>query len=225
MSILQLCKEQTNIFTGRVDLPSRAWVKLELKEGQLSAYRSENGWKWDNMGSYSKTLDGSFEIGLAVNSGNDSTNTAIFSDMVIDGFNVGTPPDVAPAGSKAYAAWVLEHLPSTDKATARLPDGDPDFDGLSNFLEFAFGGDPMEPVSNEGPTMEMEGKMLKFTYKRARAGIIYEVQTNHSLRSEDWTAEGVIQNSLAAVGETATVIIPLNSAANKSFIRLSVREE
>lgn len=116
---------------------------------------------------------------------------------------------------------------------------DPDFDGISNLLEYAFGGNPgtnsslaeggypIAPQSSEDPGL------LTFTYARrtdaGARGLIYETEFSTTLEAPSWstTLPPGASSSAAAFDpdvpgfEQITVTIP-SDTLEKNFVRVKV---
>ena len=100
------------------------WLKLAVRSGVVTGYRSNDGVTWTSAGTQTLTLPSPFYIGLAVSSRNDSTTVITNIDNVR--VQVVTPspnqyPSVsltAPAGGATYTA------PATVTITAAASDGD-----------------------------------------------------------------------------------------------------
>ncbi len=99
------------------------------------------------------------------------------------------------------------------------PASDPDGDGIPNLLEYALALDPLAAGSAGLPIATVAGGNLTLTYKRARAGLTYTVQTTTDLAAGSWTATGVTQGTPAGDG-TTTASIPLGPPLR--FLRLHV---
>ena len=122
----------------------------------------------------------------------------------------------------------------------RLPDADPDSDGVSNLTEFAFGGDPTSADSNAiAPVSTFGGGTLNITYRQRNdsegtgtvgvdytvAGIEYAVEVGSSLTYE------VIPSAIEQIGsaidngdgtESVTVrVTPPNPSRGFSRVRVS----
>jgi hypothetical protein len=99
------------------------------------------------------------------------------------------------------------------------PASDPDGDGFANLLEYALDLNPLAASTAGLPVATVSGGNLTLTYKRARAGLTYTVQTTPDLAASPWTATGVAQGTPAGDG-TTTASIPLGGP--RRFLRLQV---
>ena len=127
-----------------------------------------------------------------------------------------------------FAGWI-DHFPVSNPAA----DADPDFDGISNALEYVLGGDPSQPGSNIAPTTSTSGGNLVFTFQRVDASetaditLVVEAGTILGAWPEVFTigandlssSPGVSIQENAAAPDTVTVTIPMNGASAR-FARL-----
>ncbi|MGL5017924.1 MAG: hypothetical protein ACRDBP_07310, partial [Luteolibacter sp.] len=107
-------------------------------------------------------------------------------------------------------------------ANLRGPNDDPDFDGLSNLLEYAL---DLNPNGTGGsftgtlPSLSTTPTLLQLTYRRVRNDVTYVVQTSPTLIGGTWTSVGVTQGTPAGNGTTTASI---SITPNSQFLRLSV---
>jgi hypothetical protein len=97
-----------------------------------------------------------------------------------------------------FASWTEYYGLSGDEA---LWDFDKDLDGLNNFEEYAFGGNPLD-TGNRGytqrasPVTDGESKFFEYVYTRRSTsdhGLTYAAETSSNLAPDDWTTDGVIE--------------------------------
>lgn len=107
----------------------------------------------------------------------------------------------------AYDGWLDGRVWPQPAATSRLPGSDPDDDGSSNLLEYAFNTDPL--ISSSVPwTCRISDLKLEISYPRFRGEIDYLVEASPDLIS--WSSGGVTQDSVTPLGGIATASIPYN---------------
>ena len=102
---------------------------------------------------------------------------------------------------------------------AALPQGDGDGDSLSNFLEYAFGLNPLlrtSPGSLPQPTLGPGGLTLKFTVPSGISDVDYLAE-----RTADFVVWQAISN--AGTANQPSFSLPVN-LGQKSFMRLRVRQ-
>jgi chitinase len=119
-----------------------------------------------------------------------------------------------------FDAWILS-FPGLSDITAG---GDPDGDGISNFMEYVIGGDPRISSTGYLPNQSIIGSNLVLTYKRSDASESDTVQTGQwSTNLNDWTdiAPVLVQEN-GTDPDDMTISIPLTNAVDgKLFGRLS----
>jgi hypothetical protein len=171
--------------------------------------------------------------GADLTAGLSSGNAVARNGQYIGTFTVDAAGNVrmdrpAPAVASGYEAWATANNLSGDN---RLPDRDPDFDGLPNAVEFVVGGLPASrndaPLA---PAVGVAGGFLEFVFRRtdASAYLLPSVETDADLLGV-WTAAtngvgGVSvtaeDNFFDATTDRVTVRIPV--AGDKLFARLRV---
>lgn len=99
-----------------------------------------------------------------------------------------------------FASWPqLEALDATD----RDPNDDPDGEGLSNLLEYAFASLPWKADTTNLPTCSISGTEGEFRFIRDErlTDLTYDVQVSATLESQSWVT---IARSVAGAPVTAT---------------------
>lgn len=293
------------------------WIRLERIGNTITAYRSDDGMNWLNLGTNAPSMTGSDYIGVFLTSHNNGAlGEATFDNLsenalglapFVDagdeiearvGENIvltGTASDddlpapaslstvwVEPTGSGQFIFLDSQSPSSTASAStageytlrliaddgaaesfsdvnisvitqlhgwqkdnfvdASLPDAendqDPDNDGLPNLLEYAFGGDPNNPLdaSTVQPTSQLAEsgteRYLELSYRRLStpfAGITYLPQVSSTLGPGSWFSGSdrveVFGSPIVNGDGTETVRLRLKQSvedAPKQFIRLRV---
>jgi hypothetical protein len=139
-----------------------------------------------------------------------------------------TPGEIAtlynPPAVQSYDTW-LAGLPTPPPLNQRATTDDPDGDGVSNLLEYALGGDPMNATNAPGPVVHMTSGNLQLSFLRNRTDLTYTVETSTTLTAGSWTTAGVTQDTTTPVGQLATANIPMDPATTpRRFLRLRVTE-
>lgn len=132
-----------------------------------------------------------------------------------------------PIADLLYTDWVAAAYPDLEDPA---PTADPDHDGVSNFLEYAFGMQLNQPDAAAAPSVSegsAPGDSLQMTFLRGQETVRYVVQSQSDLG--DWSGAGVEWDSatsppdLVPVGETQVVEVPIPSGG-RVFSRLEVTE-
>jgi len=107
-----------------------------------------------------------------------------------------TQPEIAalynPPPVQTFTSW-FAGLVNPPAIGQRGPNDDPDFDGLVNLLEYALGTHPNNSTSHGAPIIDRNGSALSLSYPRARAGLIYTVESSADMI--EWTGANVIQDT------------------------------
>jgi hypothetical protein len=113
-----------------------------------------------------------------------------------------SPFDIALTGTGVtnLEAWRLQHFGSMDNSGDAADANDPDFDGLSNLLEFATGNDPEQSSPMPG-VLSLSGNTIEFVYTRSKAaindGFTFNVEWSDDLTPPNWNSAGVSEEILS----------------------------
>ena len=103
---------------------------------------------------------------------------------------------------------------------------DPDYDGISNLLERAFGGNPSQPDPSKLPFIESTSPVLSLVFRKAilATDLDYNIEQSSDLSSLWTPAVGTEK----VVGEEEGIRIIRSTAAagdsDKTFLRLKVTQ-
>lgn len=161
-----------------------------------------------------------------------------FTETLPDDATVVLAPYVSPIATleltivpPTYAGWCTTRFNAEEIAAGLItaPNADPDTDGLTNLLEYAFGREPRQPDTDALPTVapvEVAGtKFLSVTYSRRQpdGDLLYEIQASNDLAH--WSAANTEQVGVVNHGATATVtareLVPI-TAESRRFLRIAV---
>ncbi len=124
-----------------------------------------------------------------------------------------------------YSDWVTTSFPTADQSNPVIIGelADPDNDGRSNLLEYAFGGDPTSPeapLPHEPAIIETaNGKSFRFTSDTAKSDITYLLETSTTLTGS-W--QTVPTNLVSSTGTLEVRERLINTSATKRFYRLEI---
>lgn len=130
------------------------------------------------------------------------------------------------ASGETFASWIGDTYPGLADPT---PEGDPDMDGISNFLEYALGLAPDTPDAAGAPegVHDPAAETLSISFRRAREGVRYVIESTPN--PNDWNAAIIEWDSdlapvdLVAVGEVQTVTVPM-PPEGRLFLRVEATE-
>lgn len=154
-----------------------------------------------------------------------STATAVMIDAAKTVTATFEPIDPDANRNGILDAWETTRFGNADHG-ANQPDDDPDGDGLSNLLEYAFDTHPLvpnaSPLEHElvpGP----EGEHLRLTIPKnpAAANLSYSIEVTGDLETEAWTTTGTTVETDTATGLRARDDTGTASGSHR-FIRLKV---
>ena len=126
---------------------------------------------------------------------------------------------LAQGTTTPFQSWALT-FPALDTAEKRLPDADPDNDGLSNLMEFVLNGNPGISDPAVAPALVTSGTDFDFSFNRrddSEAGATLLFQYSSDLTN--WT-DATVAASGGVVG-AATVVVTENSTA-PDVVRVTV---
>ena len=120
-----------------------------------------------------------------------------------------------------YENWARTRLGSATAAES----ADPDADGLSNLLEYAFHTDPETAASQTSPVAGLEPGFATLTYRKllSATDLAYAVEATDSLAPADWQPVAVTEEVLNGTGLVWTIKakVPVTTEPRK-FLRLRV---
>jgi len=164
----------------------------------------------------------------------DVENLQISTSRAYDGATPATTSVTLPV-SQSYTSWIQG---TGDPAK----DADPDHDGISNLLEYAFGGSPVQcsRLSESGhpllPHVESSGgrMLLHFTARTdaSARGLIQQVEVSNNLETDAWqslpSAEaiaGTSSDSPPGPGfQLVTVALPADTPAKFMRVKVALAE-
>jgi len=103
------------------------------------------------------------------------------------------------------------------------PGADANGDGITNFLTYALGGDPLVPHTTPLPHLrihtDMQGKpQVDFIFYKTRSELTYIVETSETLSAESWQAHSAHPGQ---PGEEASISLPIPQSG-RLFLRLKI---
>ncbi|MGD9420096.1 MAG: tandem-95 repeat protein [Verrucomicrobiota bacterium JB025] len=168
-------------------------------------------------GTLTLDADGGYVYTPAANYSGADSFTYKANDGALDS-NVATVSLTVTAAPSGYASW--ESGIAWESGDDSSPTGDPDGDGVVNFLEFAFDLDPLVAGQDGLPALSQNGADYAYEFNNARPGISYEVLLSTDLLSWSDPAFAVVTSE-----SSMPVTIPASEMANGSlFVRLRVSE-
>ena len=144
------------------------------------------------------------------------------SDISLDAITIDA--DTPPPG---FAGWLALNYPALSDSSQ---DGDPDFDGLSNFMEYALGRQ-LDQADGGGAITAVHDKLgntLDVSFKREQFTVRYVVESSDilddwSLATIEWDSD-LLPANLVPVGDIQTVAVRLPTGDGILFLRLRLTE-
>ncbi len=135
------------------------------------------------------------------------------------------PPTEVVSGYDRWRAETFAPSAASDPAISGA-DADPDFDGLSNLLEYALGADPLTPSPDAAPRLTWSASGVTFTFWRVGSAIdlLYAVERSSDLSEwqEIWTSVDAPYSSADPIAEE-TITAESESISNSPrFYRLKI---
>lgn len=157
-------------------------------------------------------LPGSYELQARFDDGDNSVSSRVLTIQVLG-------PETE---KQSYGAWVA----SIDWQEASSAwDADPDGDGLSNLLEFAFGRNPLlpEPAGYATPTLQMENGHLGITFSYfAGLNLVYRVVYSPNLNQ--WTTLYSTAHQNLPSGPITVFLDSPPPQGQADFLRIEIEE-
>lgn len=133
--------------------------------------------------------------------------------------NVGAGGDIDLVLASDFELWRQTHFGTLFAMASAADHADPDGDGVSNLLEYAFDTTPTSAASRSNLESQISNVRLQITFLRARPDITYIVEATSDLSLGSWTT---LATNPGSVGQNVTVIDPSNHPPR--FLRLRVTQ-
>lgn len=148
--------------------------------------------------------------------------------VTLNANSVGLSSYLSPAAN--FTAWQNSHFTAMQLADPSIsgPNADPDHDGLSNLLEFAFNADPLDASSNHRPTFAIDANYFSIIYTKVlgTSGLLYDVEQATALGQ--WASVTPANQILSDNGfvQVIKAQVPRANAGvgGKLFLRLRVTQ-
>jgi hypothetical protein len=120
--------------------------------------------------------------------------------------------------SLTQAAWRQHYFGSTENSGDGADTADPDGDGMTNLLEYAFGSSPKEAAQTRAPVPSVASNQLAITFPLLRQSLTYTVEASSDLVS--WST---VTYTPVTVGQSQTVTDSVTlGSGSKRFLRVVV---
>jgi len=179
------------------DLP--AWLTVNTTSGLISGTPTANG---------------------TVNFTVTATNTA-------GSANLAVTLDVFETAARTFPQFRALYMTPTQQEDPEYadPEDDPDDDGVSNYLEFAFGGSPLGGTSSILPRIASASGNTYFEYQvdTLAGGIRVIPQVSETLQAGSWMDLVPVLHQQAGGIQTWRVTLPVSSPVNR-FYRVEISD-
>jgi hypothetical protein len=164
----------------------------------------------------------------------EGSTTLTASQAGDDNHHAATPVEqtltVKPAPPTTFETWAAGPARGLTAGVNDGPLHDPDFDGFSNLLEFALGGEPMVSSQTNRPMLTQTGGNWVFSYQRSHLSKSSTTQVvEHGNDLSGWTpltipeeTAGTVTITPGAFSDLVEVTIP--APADNCFVRLKVSQ-
>jgi dienelactone hydrolase len=206
---------------------------FEIIEDDESRYLTWNPYANGIVKPYDGTMAGIRLLGFAMQAAGTNGTYAALAGVLPDGNYYADGKTLFARTATALETWRVEHFGVTDDAGDGADSADPDSDALSNFGEYAFGGNPTNSADTGYQTVGesvQEGGTNFFEYVYARRttsgnSLTYTVESTSDLVSNDWETADSIELPVTGIldpdFEAVTNRIDTTGKTNE-FIRLKV---
>ncbi len=151
-----------------------------------------------------------------------TTGSGYRSDIALDSIELFETAEPDPV--TGFDQWLSSDYPGLSDPS---PEGDPDGDGLMNFLEYAFAANPdlYDPGSMPTTRFDAVERRLTFEFRRGQESLRYALRSTDEVGSwvgatTEW--DSLTASDLVEVGEWQTVEVDASGA--QLFLRLEVFE-
>ena len=145
-----------------------------------------------------------------------SVNDTAGDFLAIDNCSLlaGSAPDTS------YIDWALSHGLSGVKVD------DADGDGLSDFVEYAFNGNPTNKIKNNLVEYQVGANWQQIVYPVRKDGsVVYNVEISTNLLSGGWSTNGVTVLSTGSLNADFDVVTNrINSVGHQGYLRVRISE-
>ncbi len=200
------------------------WIDNSNNEAGFKVLRRVNNVNFAEIGSLppnsTSYQDKAVQPGVAYEYHIQAYNVAGYSDFA--GLSVTTPTQ--------YQSYLATYFTSQQLADPTISGdlADPDHDGISNLLEYAFGSDPTRANVSSLPVMSMQNGYLtiSFVQRIAPTDLTYTVEVSGDMSTWNSGSSYTTQVSATSIDSATQQVVvrdnTLASAAAKRFIRVRV---
>ncbi|WOO39975.1 hypothetical protein [Rubellicoccus peritrichatus] len=126
--------------------------------------------------------------------------------------------------TSTFTGWITDH--GIYNADASI-DADPDFDGLTNLLEFAFNSDPGAPSVEDSPELfnNDSDHAIRFRKSTSATGIQFTPEWSSTLESASWSSDEITLVNTGIQDGMEIWTATYSGPENPVFLRLTVTQE
>ena len=158
---------------------------------------------------------------------NGTVNFTVTATNTAGSANQAVTLDVFETAARTFPQFRSLHMTPTQEEDPEYadPEDDPDDDGVSNFMEFAFGGSPLGGTSSVLPRIAQVSGNTYFEYQvdTLAGGIRVIPQVSETLQAGSWTDLVPVLHQQAGSIQTWRVTLPASSPINR-FYRVEISD-
>jgi autotransporter-associated beta strand protein len=211
-----------NVLSGAGTITLNGSFVIDTSVTDASALTS-GSWLIENSASLPAAYGATFTVVGWTDAGSDKWTKNVGSKNYVFDETTGT---VSLSLADPYLAWIESFTPNIllPDAASKLPEADPDVDGITNLMEFVLAGSPVVSSQAVLPTQAIVGPDVVLSYKRSDAS-----EAPATIQTGQWSTDLSVWNGVTPVlvnengsapDDMTITVATSNAVAGKLFLRL-----